>query len=322
MNEIRAPQGGPRMLAHKHANPMDALDDAMMRDGFHSFGEALDPHAAAALLAKIRATRHFDQRLFNTEEAFDADPVYRGVNPRPGRNLADTFDADLAFIEKAPVFTDALTHLLGHDYKVIDRKFVCGVPEAGIPPWLLARIKGNPVNNLGSYVLPEYRDITYFYGIDFHQDLIDHPARNANFITLYIYLHEVTHADAPLYVLPGSHQFGGTTFPHDLLHNGHGKWLYGDRRGNDVVLDQNILTGGAGYAALWHACTLHGTQPDVSDSERISVRYVIERGKAEHAAIDAVNAALRGPLALEQTRVDVDKVGAPQIKSNHVAEAM
>lgn len=310
------------MLAHKQESPYTALDEAMMAHGFHSFGEALDARAAAALLAKIRATRPFDARLFSTEAAFDADPQYRGVNPRPGRNLADTFDADLAFIERAPLITGALGHLLGEDYKIIDRKFVCGVPEGSIPPWLLARIKGNPVNNLGSYVLPQYRDITYFYGIDFHQDLIDHPARNANFITLYVYLHDVTRADAPLYVLPGSHMFGGTTFPHDLLQNGHGKWLYADRRGNDVVLDQTILTGGPGYAALWHACTLHGTQPDVADSERISVRYVIERGKAEHASIDQVNAALRGPLALAQTRVDVDKAGVPQFKANHVAGAM
>ena len=66
---------------------------------------------------------------------------------------------------------------VGEGYEILNKKIVCGVPESSVPPWLRARILGNPVNNLGAYVRPEYRDITYFYGIDFHQDLIDYKNR-------------------------------------------------------------------------------------------------------------------------------------------------
>ena len=66
------------------------------------------------------------------------------------------------------------------------------MPATAVPDWLKARILGNPVNNLGAYVRPQYRDVTYFYGIDFHQDLIDYKAREADFLTLYVYLHPVT----------------------------------------------------------------------------------------------------------------------------------
>ncbi len=108
---------------------------------------------------------------------------------------------------------------------MIDRKIVCGVPAKSIPAWLKARIIGNPVNNLGAYVKPQYRDVTYFYGIDFHQDLIDFKDRDADFITLYVYLHPVTRADAPLHVLENTHALGAAVFPHDLTKQADG-WLY------------------------------------------------------------------------------------------------
>ena len=51
-------------------------------------------------LARIRATRDFGASLFLTEEAFDADPQYTGVNPRPGRNLLEGLEDQLAFVER------------------------------------------------------------------------------------------------------------------------------------------------------------------------------------------------------------------------------
>jgi hypothetical protein len=298
-----------------------SVTDQMIADGMYSFGEALDANAARSLLTKVLATRTIDQTLFLSEAEFDANPEYKGTNPRPGRNLVEKFEGDFDFIEKAPAIVSALTEILGDGYRIFDKKFVCGVPETQLPGWLLKRIGGNAVNNLGSFMKPEYRDITYFYGIDFHQDLIDHSGRPADFLTLYIYLDTVTKADAPLYVLPGSHQFGGTSFPHDLSQHGAGMWRYGDGRGNSALLRQHVLTGGAGYAAFWHACTLHGTQPDVADHPRISVRYKIERAGNGPCGLDLINAALNGPLELPATRVDVDDKGRPVMKTNHVVAA-
>lgn len=294
-----------------------SIEATMIEDGLYSFGEVLDEGAAENLLAKIRAARAFGPDLFRTEEEFLADPVHKGTNPRPGRNLAEAFPADFDFVERSPAIVDGLTQMLGPDYTIFDKKFVCGVPERWIPDWLLAKIKGMPVNNLGGYIRPEFRDVTYFYGIDFHMDLIDHSGRSADFLTLYIYLHPVTRADAPLYVLPGSHAFGATSFPHDLSPHGNGAWRYSDGRGQTTMLQQRVLTGGTGYAAFWHACTLHGTQPDVADHERISIRYKIARG-AGPCGLNRVNAALRGPLELPSTRVDIDSKGTPVIKANHI----
>ena len=285
--------------------------------GAHVFDELIDPQAAAALLADIRATRPFDHRLFLSEAEFDADPQHVGVNPRPGRNLLERFEDRLDFVEQAPHIASALVALLGDGYEVLNRKVVCGVPQTSVPPWLRARILGNPVNNLGAYVRPKYRDVTYFYGIDFHQDLIDYRDRPADFLTLYVYLHPVSRLDAPLFLLTGSHQLGGTVFPHDLTRQDAETWTYRDGRGGETAVRQKLLTGPAGFAAIWHACTLHGTQPDAADHERISLRYLLARGPSP-AGIDEVNQTLRGPLALPQTRLDLAPDGQAVVKGNIV----
>lgn len=297
-----------------------ALD--LSRFGFVDLGPLVRPEDCAPVLAKARADRAYDQSLFLTEAEFEANPLYKGVNPIPGRNLADRFDTAIRVIEQTPALVSALKATLGSGYQILDRKFVCGVPESVIPAWLIKRIKGNPVNNLGPYVWPEYRDVTYFYGIDFHQDIIDWPARSSDFITLYIYLHDVAATDAPLYVLNQSHLLGATKFPHDLaLLDAHSRrWAYGDGRGQLIHCNEFKLTGPAGYCALWHPCTLHGTQPDRNDHERISLRYLIARGSGtkggQAAAIALSNEGLLGPLSLEETRGDLDAKGAARLRGN------
>ena len=304
-------------------SPRSATDDFVER-GYHRFDAPADPAAAWRLLAKIRATRAFDGRLFLSEADFDADPQYTGVNPRPGRNLLEAFEDDLAFVERDPMIVAGLTELLGPGYETLNKKVVCGVPASAVPAWLKARITDNPVNNLGAYVRPEHRDVTYFYGIDFHQDLIDFKDRDADFVTLYVYLHPVGRHDAPLYVLEESHKLGATLFPHDLTRDGPG-WRYGDRRGGEVATRQTTLVGGAGFTAMWHACTLHGTQPDAADNERLSLRYLFAKrqghGSGVRAGIDDVNATLRGPIRLDATRLDLDEKGAARIKANSVNRA-
>ena len=277
--------------AFEAISPAEAALRDLTADGAHLFPERLDAAAAAQLLAAIRADRSFDGGLFLSEAEFDADPQYKGVNPRPGRNLLERLQPELAFVEEAPQIVGALTALLGEDYALMDRKLVCGVPASAVPPWLKARIEGAPVNNLGAFVRPQYRDVTYFYGIDFHQDLIDYKEREADFLTLYVYLHRVTTADAPLFLLEGSHTLGGTLFPHDLTREDADHWRYSDRRGQSLRARQRVLTGEAGFAAIWHACTLHGTQPDAADHERISLRYLFGRRPGQAAGIDAVNAS-------------------------------
>lgn len=299
----------------------ETVVEDFIRDGAHLFDQPVDPHACADLLGRIRATRDFGSSLFLGEAEFDADPQYTGVNPRPGRNLLERFEDRLGFVEQDPQLAAGITALLGPDYEILNKKVVCGVPAGSVPAWLRARILGNPVNNLGAYVRPQYRDVTYFYGIDFHQDLIDYKAREADFITLYIYLHRVTRADAPLYLLQGSHALGGSVFPHNLTRIGDKDWLYVNGEHGEVVARQKVLTGDTGFAAIWHACTLHGTQPDAADHERISLRYLIARRHAGRTGMDAVNAKLTGPLSLTATRADLAADGSAAIKSNTVLKA-
>ena len=296
-----------------------AVED-FIEGGAHLFDKPVDAAASAALLADIRADRHFDHRLFLSQAEFDADPQYTGVNPRPGRNLLERFEDRLGFVERDAAIVDGVSALLGPGYSILNKKVVCGVSQTSVPAWIRERILGNPVNNLGAYVRPEYRDVTYFYGIDFHQDLIDYKERPADFLTLYVYLHPVTRQDAPLFLLKGSHRLGGTVFPHDLTATSDAAWTYRDGRGGSVETDQLILTGGAGFTAMWHACTLHGTQPDAADHERISLRYLLAQGPGR-AGMDEVNATLAGPLVLTETRTDLAADGRAQVKRNTINQA-
>lgn len=298
-----------------------AVVEDFIRDGAHRFRHRLDPAAAAELLAAIRATRDFDSGLFLSEAEFDADPQHTGVNPRPGRNLLEQFQDMLGFVEQDAQLVAAVTALLGPGYETLMKKVVCGVPASAVPEWLRKRILGNPVNNLGAYVRPEHRDVTYFYGIDFHQDLIDYKARAADFITVYVYLHPVTRSDAPLYLLEGSHGLGGSVFPHDLTRTGEGSWLYRNGGYGEAEVRQRILTGGTGFVAMWHACTLHGTQPDAADHERISLRYLFAKRHAGRTGLDEVNARLSGPLSLADTRIDLAADGSAAIRRNTVNQA-
>ena len=299
----------------------EAVVSDFVRKGVHLFDDAVDAADCAGLLAEIRSARRFDESLFLSEAEFDADPQHIGVNPRPGRNLLERLEHRLGFVERAPQLVEALWALLGPDYRILDKKVVCGVAARSVPDWLKRRIHGNPVNNLGAYVRPEHRDVTYFYGIDFHQDLIDYKGREADFITLYIYLHPVTAADAPLHLLEGSHRMGASMFPHDLRRTGPESWRYRTESSGDLYVNQRVLTGDTGFAAMWHACTLHGTQPDGADHERISLRYLIARGEAKSAGIDTVNATLAGPLSLPDTRQDLALDGSPAMRGNTVLEA-
>ena len=294
--------------------------DDFIEKGVHRFEQTLDAGTCGDLLADLKADRAWGSDLFLEEEAFLADPQYRGVNPRAGRNLLERFVDRLSFIEQAPQIVAGLTDVLGHGYRILDRKVVCGVPDSAMPGWLKTRIAGNPVNNLGPYVRPQYRDVTYFYGIDFHQDLIDFKGREADFLTLYVYLSRVGPDDAPLYLLEGSHHLGAAVFPHDLQRNDPENWRY---RSGDHAIDcrQALLLGEAGSVYMWHACTLHGTQPGAADQERISLRYLFERASGVEAGMDRINARLIGPLELHGTRIDLDSEGAARIKANSVNEA-
>jgi hypothetical protein len=291
---------------------------AISATGWTSLGSVVAPQACAGALGAARATRHFGADLFLSEADYLADPQHKGVNPRPGRNLADDLAALMTPIEATPEVQDSLAALLGAGWTILDRKFVCGVAQADIPSWVLDRIRGKGVNNLGAYIQPRYRDVTYFWGIDYHQDIIDWPGRTADFVTLYVYLHDVGPADAPLFVLPESHSLGATAFPHSLERTDQGALIYSDGFGQRLQARQTQLLGPAGTVGLWHPFTLHGTQPTAGDAPRLSLRYLVARGPGA-AGLDAINAQIKGPLSSPLVRRDLDAAGRAQLSGNVIA---
>lgn len=263
------------------------------RKGAHVFDDRLDAGSCGDLLAQIRAARRLDESLFLSEAEFDTDPHAADVSPRPGRNLLERLDSRLSFVERSPQIVEALWSLLGPDYRILDKAVVCDVPANAIPEWVKRRLRGEPTSDLGVYVRPEHRDVSYSHGVDFHQDAAADRC-GGDVVTLHVYLHPVSEQDAPLQLLESSHRLGGTAFPHDLKRTGPDSWRYRNGRFGEMYLTERQLTGEAGFAAIWHACTLNGGQP--SNHERISLRYLISRGEAQTAGIDAVNASLAGPV--------------------------
>lgn len=277
----------------------------------------LDEAECAETLHAIRSTRPFDPSLFVPEPERVEDIQFRGVNPRVDhQNLLLALDTD--FVEAHPGFRQTMSRILGPGYHIKLKKIVCGLPDRAIPPWVLDRVRELPVPNLGPYVREEYRDITYFRGIDWHQDIIDYPASDGRFLTVYVYLDTVSEADAPLCVVPRSHLLGATRFPHVLQDHGTHLHYRDPQRGNCAMLEKQTLTGRPGSIFCWHSQTLHGTDHVTGDIPRLSLRYLIERD-ADHRGflpIDFIAEMGMGQAGLPETRNDVDPAGKPLRRGN------
>jgi hypothetical protein len=181
------------------------------------------------------------------------------------------------------------------------------------------------IHNLGAYIKPEFRDITYFHGIDFHQDIIDWPAwpdekKWHDFITLYVYIHDVDQHDSPLNVLIGSHKFGTSTFPHILEKTASNSWRYTDDKQRSMECEQRILTGNTGYVGIWNPYLLHGTQHIGEVKEmRLSLRYILARDpNAQSPIIDDVLAGVDGPFYIERARTDLNDKGIAVTKHGNI----
>ena len=277
-----------------------ALVERLAQEGFAQWPRMLDAQKARALQAAILGTRMFDQSLFLTEAEWDAGPKsHARTNPGPGFNLLEKMEEKLDFIHADAGLNAMLTMLLGEGFCWYQKKLVCRLTREMIPAWLLARFEGKPANSFGAFIRPEYRDIGYFYDADLHQDIHDYPRwpqKEHRLLTFYVYLDEVGVEDAPLLLLPGTHVLGVTDFQHDVRRDGE-QWYYRDGRGSGLRSRMEVMTGGAGHVGLWHSCLLHGSGYVRSGRPRISLRYLVGRGKGSApCGLDAINAQVAGPL--------------------------
>lgn len=289
--------------------------------GYAIFPEFIDTAACEKLISSI-STRKTLTNLFLSEKEFKDAPMMRGVNPRPGRNLAEELPMNIVYQSKN--FKNLMQQIFGPNFSVMDCKLVMGIPTRNLPEWLLPKIKNNLVNNLGPYVKQEYRDVTYFHGIDYHQDIIDYPEKISNFITAYIYLDKVTSEDAPIHILEKSHKLGCSVFPHNLCkdHNGNA-YNYKNDFGLELRCSEKVLLGNPGDFFIWHPATLHGTQPAKSLTPRLSLRLLIECSTElnENSWLQKTNSTIEGPFKLNKTRDDLDKLGAARIKGNKINDS-
>ena len=299
------------------------ISDTFLNTGFVNLGKIIDKNNCNELMNSLHQLRSFE-KIFFKENIFldesDVNIMERGSGPGPGRNLVEKVNLD--FIEKNEKLKNTLSEILGPDYKIMTKKFVMGIPKNMIPDWILEKTKDVGSVNLCAYVKPEYRDMTYFHGIDFHQDIIDHKERKGDFLTLYVYLEDVNENMSPLYVVPNSHIFGATIFPHEIEIKNKQELVYGNRDGKKENLSFQMLTGDAGTVYFWSEYSLHGTQPTIeTDVPRISLRYLIERGKSnERLPIDTFLEKIDGPLELKHTRLESLDSGKNVETGNHLVK--
>lgn len=278
------------------------LSTKLSQDGYAELPGFFAAEDTRKLLAASMQTRPFDQSLFLSEAEWESSgKSHKHTNPGPGFNVLEKLPAgSLGFIEASPQFKGLMTGLLGENYSILHKRLVCRMPWSNVPDWFRQQRFGKANNALGAFIKKPYRDISYYLDVDMHQDIHDYlrmppESRNPHYITFYVYLDDVTEAEAPIQLIPGSHRFGATAFQHDLHHTSGG-WVYKDK-GRTLNCELKTLTGKAGYAALWHSCMLHGTPPVEEGHFRLSLRYLVGRGNLPAACgIDEVEKHIEGPL--------------------------
>jgi len=269
------------------------------------------------ILNLVKKNRDFN-KIWISKNDFNKNKILKTVNPRPGRNLIEKLDTK--FIFSNPKFIELINKILGPKWKVLDYKFVAALEKKMVPNWVQKKIEDTFIPNLGRFVKENYRDITYFRGIDFHQDIIDFPHKKSDFITCYIYIEDVDKNSSPLIVFPKSHIYGAQKFPHKINKVSYKTYKYFRNNKQYMKLKSEELVGKSGTLYFWHPCILHGTQPTIDNKFRVSIRILIEKNQILRSGIiDDVNKNITGRLSVKKSRSDIDNnTGKYLIKGNFI----
>ena len=262
-----------------------------IKNGFVDFNSLLDKQECSRLYNKIKNSRKWGPKLFQSENKYKLEfknkPKIK-LNPGKGiQNLVDEYN--LEFIEKNKSIIELLKIILGENYEIMLSKFVVAVPNNWMPNYVKQFNKKKLISNFNEYIKKEFRDATYFRGIDYHMDSIDWEKKNNEFITMYIYLNDIDETMSPLNVIKKSHIFGHTSFPHYLKKNrSHSNIEYSPDNKNYTKFKSHKLLGKTGALYIWTSNTLHGTSPSFDDKEnfRISLRYLIKKNSKSKGMLD------------------------------------
>ena len=270
------------------------------------------------ILSSLNNNFSLGKNIFKSEKQYLKNQSSMGENPEIKKNNY-ALDVNLNFIEKNIYLKNALTNILGKNYKIILKKFVVQVPENWIPFWVKRRIKKEINPNLNRYILPKFQKLTYFRGVDYHMDLIEHKKEKVKFVTLYVYLNKVNKANSPLNIIEKSFKFGATKFPHNLKKLSKNKIQY-----NNKIFKKKILIGGVGSFYIWSCFNLHGAEENKSNVPRISLRYKIKSKNfnSKKSLIDKLFKKIKGTNYLNKARTDVDEKNYSILKNRETGRSL
>ena len=262
-------------------------------NGYLEFKNLLSKAECKKLNNKILKIRKIDEKIF-----FETKNEYQKYNNKKinSKNILDRFN--LNFILKNKKFRSKIENILGKEYYLYASRVICALPHKFLPKWINSKMDtGQP--NLGNFIKPKFRDMRYFHGIDYHMDLVDFSKEKSNFITVYIYLDEVTKKMSPLNILPKTHLGGADSYPHNLL-NKKNKIIYKTHAKKKIFTKNKVLTGSAGDTWLWHGCLLHGTNFNVQgDTPRLSLRLILRQ---KNTLMDDLNFKIGNTVALKKMK--------------------
>lgn len=286
---------------------MSDLLDLFQKQGYFEVSDSISKQGAIELRNLILKERCLDESLFLTEQQWEASTkTHYKTNPGPGFNIIEKLIAQkpdcLDFVEKNIRLREILEPLLGKDFRWARKKIVYRMPRSNLPSWLALKLNGRLSNTLNAFINPPFRDIAYYLEHDFHQDIIewnrmpDHD-RDHRMITLYVHLDDViSEEDAPLVLLPGTHNFGATPYQHSVKYCPKtDNWDYNFGDGVFKAISKKIY-GTMGYGLIFHPLVLHGTHT-IKNGYRLILRYTLFCSKA-YCGLDKINESISGPLYL------------------------
>jgi hypothetical protein len=284
---------------------MDKLLDEFLQDGVVSFGKILKDDECDKVAKFVIDSRPWDKSIFREyDEIFGSKRHLNVVPSKGGFNLAEK--VDLNFIESNKVFTDTLEKILGKNYECLLKKFVVSTPESIMPDWLKKIAEKRLDGHLAQYLKPEFRDVSYFAGIDYHMDIIDYPDFDGDYLTVYVYLTDVGESYSPLHILPKSHRLGPTLFPHNLKKTNNESTVQYSKNNKDYdTFEDRKLIAKKGTVFLWTALTLHGTKLSNALKPRISLRYTFKKRSSSVGLIDELYKDQNSISLKKTTRDDI-----------------
>ena len=213
------------------------------------------------------------KKAFNLKEIFLSESEFLNVKKiQKKKNYINKLNVE--FLMKNRKFRKILETILGKNYYLHASRVICGVPLNYLPDWIKEKMILNSPN-LNPYIKEKFKSIRYFNGIDYHMDLIDFKNEPSDFVTVYVYLDEVTKKMSPLNLLSGSHFGGAQIFPHKILKKKNQYvYYFGNKKMN---LKKKILLGKSGDAWIWHGCLLHGSEFNKSKQPRFSLRFIFRK---------------------------------------------